>query len=111
MKTYYSIIYYGNNNNERINCALILLNDDINFIKLNPNKVLFAKKLLGDAYYFFKSNLNKMADYYTKNQLTYKELERLSRYMNNMTRITAPMPIAIDCTQENFDKLFNKMIE
>ena len=110
MKTYYSIIYYGNNNNERINCGLILFNEEFIFIKLNNAKILFAKKLLGEAYWLFKGNLIKMADYFTANKTTYTEIEKLSRYMNNMTRITTPMIIAINCTHENFDKLFDEMI-
>lgn len=110
MKTYYSIIYYGNNNNERINCGLILFDDDINYIRLNKSKMLVAKKFISEGYFLFRSNLKAMVAYYNYNQPTLKELDRLSRYMNNMTKITAPTPIAIDCTQENFDKLFDKFI-
>jgi hypothetical protein len=110
MKTYYSHIYYSNNNHfDKMSVGLIFFDGKNVFIEINKEKLNIVKKLNKKGFKLFKFAVEKFKEYYLENGITLKEVERLSVYHNNMFQVTPPIKIDLECTKENFDRYFEKV--
>lgn len=106
-----SNIYYQDNNQfDKIAIGLIWFNSERTFIEIKEEKLKIIRKINGIGYELLKHTAYSFKTSYLEQGATYELIERASRYNNNMFQVTSPSFIALECTEENFYKYFDKYI-
>jgi hypothetical protein len=111
MNTHTSHLYYQDNNQfDKIAIGLIWFNVEQTFIEIKKEKLKIVKKLNPIGYELLKHTAYSFRTSYLEQGATYELIERASRYNNNMFQITPPSFISLGCTEENFNKYFDKYV-
>ncbi len=111
MKTYISHLFYQDNNQfDKIAIGSIWFDGKSTFIEIKKEKLKIVKKLNPIGYELLKHTAYSFRTSYLEQGATYELIERVSRYNNNMFQITFPSFIALECTEENFNKYFDKYV-
>jgi len=110
MKTYISILYFNTGLHERINVGLIMFNDLYCIVEIKQSKMDFVKHFKPEAFSLFEFAVTSFKEYYSKEMPTYSQINRLSIYNNGIFKLEKPNFIAVEFTEENFNKFFEKHI-
>jgi hypothetical protein len=111
MKTHYTILFFNNGYKERINVALVMFNDEKCIVEVNKNKMDFVKTFKPPSFHLFKYSIDAFRLFYNdKKPITYFEINKLCRENNGLFMLDSPSFIDVKLTQDNFDKLYNKII-
>lgn len=114
MKVYYSIFFYrGSSYGDRINVGLLMFNQSGTISKISDDRMkavnIFSRN---KGFLLFKKateSVNQTFNNWIKP--TKQQITDLHHNSNNLFGIDKPMLIDIDFTQENFDKLFDKILK
>lgn len=129
MKTIYAILYVNLNTalQERISIGIVMTNGEDYFFSYSQSKLQMIKSLLGNEKYTlarryfkslskeFKAKKTELLPMFTSievkgNWVNESYLSYLSKYGNNIVLFSEPKVIDIECTQENFKRIFEKYI-
>lgn len=131
MATHYSIVFITPNAaiQERIAVGLLLFSNSEYFFRYSHERLALTKHLLGKDQYKLISESLKSLDQKLVKQMeeeskitnalllpqakidfTVQYIGYLSNYKNNLITYSTPLPIAVEPTKDNFDRLFQRLV-
>lgn len=111
-RPYYSLYFYQHHHGDRINVGMLMFNKSGCICQTSEDRVKLVKPYLKTGYTLFKYAVKSYEETFNKLMIpTLLQVRRLSIYSNGMLGIEKPRLIDIEFTQENFDKLFEKLID
>lgn len=112
MKIYYSIFFHQKPFGDRLNIGILMFDGKHSICHFSEKRLKLVKTLQPKGYYLF-SKVIKQLDNTFNNWIVpnKKQIEELHYNSNNMFGIDKPKVIDVEFNQENYDKLFNKILD